>query len=92
MYDGRLTINTASNILLNVSYILCFAKYLTDKFIVFVVKLVQKWASNPRIIIYNDFKYGDLGHIEYTISPPFPPRTGWEKVLGLSGSPPLIVL
>ena len=27
MYDGRLTINTACNNLLNVSYILCFSKY-----------------------------------------------------------------
>ena len=27
MYDGRLTKNTACNILFNVSYILCFSKY-----------------------------------------------------------------
>ena len=29
---------------------------LTDKFIVFVVKLVWKWASNPRIIMFGKIK------------------------------------
>ena len=63
MYDGRLTINTTCNILLNVrmSVIFCAsANILTDKFIVFVVKLVRKWASNPRIINTMMYQYYKL--------------------------------